>query len=282
MEGSVRDRGGEGGRDHVSGITSGLQSDGLPSVLPKPTKPGHSVTPPPPATSPPPVAPPTAPVHDQGVSRATEHGMMRAEGDGASHPPPTDAKTEGKRVQWLGAQARKPGAVEARNPARIGSEVSGNPECEAVKPQRARVGKPVKAEKPVRALGNPVNHMVGSEGRGGVEATQPRKVPATSGTRPRQSGAAVGAGSGPSVVVKGGERATAQHSTRQQEACKDEDAEQHGLLLSLQEKARENDYYRLLRVSPSASSEELAGARRDRTRQLHPDHFANDDTAREL
>ena len=72
--------------------------------------------------------------------------------------------------------------------------------------------------------------------------------------------------------------ATARHSAKQQES----DDEERAILQALQDKANENDYYKLLRVSPTASAEELAGARRERTRQLHPDHFANDDKLREL
>lgn len=48
------------------------------------------------------------------------------------------------------------------------------------------------------------------------------------------------------------------------------------LMTELQQKATANDYYGLLGVDPEATMEELARARRDRTRVLHPDHFAND------
>ena len=47
------------------------------------------------------------------------------------------------------------------------------------------------------------------------------------------------------------------------------------LLTHLQQQASENDYYQLLGVDPSVSSEELARVRREKSRQLHPDHFAN-------
>ena len=47
------------------------------------------------------------------------------------------------------------------------------------------------------------------------------------------------------------------------------------LLTRLQQQASENDYYQLLGVDPSVSSDELARVRREKSRQLHPDHFAN-------
>ena len=53
--------------------------------------------------------------------------------------------------------------------------------------------------------------------------------------------------------------------------------EEGELLLSLQVKAVANDYYGLLKVNSNASADELSRARRDRTRELHPDHFANDE-----
>ena len=52
--------------------------------------------------------------------------------------------------------------------------------------------------------------------------------------------------------------------------------EERQLLTELQQKAAANDYYRLLGVDSEASVEELARARREKTRVLHPDHFAND------
>ena len=54
-----------------------------------------------------------------------------------------------------------------------------------------------------------------------------------------------------------------------------EDNQELRILLSLQRKASDNDYYGLMRVTPDASADELAGARRDRTKALHPDHFAH-------
>lgn len=47
------------------------------------------------------------------------------------------------------------------------------------------------------------------------------------------------------------------------------------LLGKLQQHAVENDYYRMFRVDSSASSEDISRVRRERSRQLHPDHFAN-------
>lgn len=54
------------------------------------------------------------------------------------------------------------------------------------------------------------------------------------------------------------------------------------LLSALQLKARDNDYYGILRVEPDASEEELSKARRERTRELHPDHFSNDEEQRDM
>ena len=47
------------------------------------------------------------------------------------------------------------------------------------------------------------------------------------------------------------------------------------LLTRLQQQAAENNYYQLMGVEPGASEEELARVRRERSRQLHPDHFAS-------
>ena len=55
--------------------------------------------------------------------------------------------------------------------------------------------------------------------------------------------------------------------------CSKEELE---LLSELYQKAAANDYYDLLGVDPDATMEELARARREKTRVLHPDHFAND------
>ena len=46
------------------------------------------------------------------------------------------------------------------------------------------------------------------------------------------------------------------------------------MLTRLQQQAAENNYYQLMGVEPGASEEELARVRRERSRQLHPDHFA--------
>ena len=52
--------------------------------------------------------------------------------------------------------------------------------------------------------------------------------------------------------------------------------EEKELLSELYQKAAGNDYYGLLGVDSDATMEELARARREKTRVLHPDHFAND------
>lgn len=53
------------------------------------------------------------------------------------------------------------------------------------------------------------------------------------------------------------------------------------LLVNLQQQAVENDYYRLFGVDSSASSEDLARVRREKSRQLHPDHFVNQPVKKE-
>lgn len=55
--------------------------------------------------------------------------------------------------------------------------------------------------------------------------------------------------------------------------CSKEELE---LLSELYQKAASSDYYGLLGVDSDATMEELARARREKTRVLHPDHFAND------
>ena len=55
--------------------------------------------------------------------------------------------------------------------------------------------------------------------------------------------------------------------------CSKEELE---LLSELCQKAAGSDYYALLGVNSDATMEELARARREKTRVLHPDHFAND------
>ena len=47
------------------------------------------------------------------------------------------------------------------------------------------------------------------------------------------------------------------------------------LVMRLQQQALENDYYKLFGVDSRASSDDLARVRREKSRQLHPDHFAN-------
>ena len=48
------------------------------------------------------------------------------------------------------------------------------------------------------------------------------------------------------------------------------------LLSQLQQLAATNDYYGLLGVDPDCSTDDLAKARREKSRLLHPDHFGND------
>ena len=50
---------------------------------------------------------------------------------------------------------------------------------------------------------------------------------------------------------------------------------QQRLAAKLRQSVKENDYYRLFGVEPSASDEELARVRRQKSAQLHPDHFAD-------
>lgn len=47
------------------------------------------------------------------------------------------------------------------------------------------------------------------------------------------------------------------------------------ILENVKRLAAENDYYGLLELSPEATPEELAKARRDKSKALHPDHFRN-------
>ena len=53
------------------------------------------------------------------------------------------------------------------------------------------------------------------------------------------------------------------------------------LLRQLEQKARDNDYYQLLAVDPSADIDEISRRRRERTKELHPDHFTHDATQKE-
>ena len=61
-----------------------------------------------------------------------------------------------------------------------------------------------------------------------------------------------------------------------------QDDELQRLLSGLQVKARDNDYYGILRVNTTATEEELSKARRERTKELHPDHFTNDEEQKEM
>jgi len=53
------------------------------------------------------------------------------------------------------------------------------------------------------------------------------------------------------------------------------------LLKQLEQKARDNDYYQLLGVDPSADIDEISRQRREKTKELHPDHFTHDTTQKE-
>ena len=48
------------------------------------------------------------------------------------------------------------------------------------------------------------------------------------------------------------------------------------LLKQLEQKVAENDYYQLLGLEESASAEDIARRRRERSQELHPDHFMTD------
>ena len=50
------------------------------------------------------------------------------------------------------------------------------------------------------------------------------------------------------------------------------------LLRQLEQKAHDNDYYQLLEVDPSADFDEISRQRRERSKELHPDHFMADAT----
>ena len=52
------------------------------------------------------------------------------------------------------------------------------------------------------------------------------------------------------------------------------------LLSQLQETAANNDYYSLFGVEPTATTADLAKARREKSRELHPDHFGGDQEQR--
>lgn len=52
-----------------------------------------------------------------------------------------------------------------------------------------------------------------------------------------------------------------------------ESLQEADILSRLQQQAKHNNYYGILRVDPSATQEEMARARRELTARLHPDHF---------
>ena len=59
------------------------------------------------------------------------------------------------------------------------------------------------------------------------------------------------------------------------QVSRQQEEEEVRLLTKLTARAQTNDYYRLLGAEPGSTSEELAKARRERSRELHPDHCAN-------
>lgn len=233
-------------------------------------------------------APPTASHGDDPGERVTER-RTRAEGDGASRPPAMDViRAEGKHVHQSEAPAGKSVLAQAGKPVR--------PESEWGPARTESERKPVRAEKPNKLpkMGAktgrvlkpaPAHHMVipaggsGQTSEGQVPSQNPRQPPVSSG-KPSAPTSRVSLEGQPRQASSGNVRsgaAIAQHPASQQQD--NEEVEQH--LLRLQGKARGNDYYKLLCVSPNASAEELAGARRERTRQLHPDHFTRDNKLRE-
>ena len=54
------------------------------------------------------------------------------------------------------------------------------------------------------------------------------------------------------------------------------------LLATLKQQATDNDYYSMLGASAASTGSELAQCRRDRSQELHPDHFVNDPERREM
>lgn len=69
--------------------------------------------------------------------------------------------------------------------------------------------------------------------------------------------------------------AAAANSVGQESPGKSSDPQLLQLLSALQQCAASSDYYGLLGVEPGASAADLARARRERSRELHPDHFAS-------
>ena len=89
----------------------------------------------------------------------------------------------------------------------------------------------------------------------------------------------------PSVVAQGRDyspqRGQKNHQSphNQQEtlAVKVDDPQSSDLMRSLQEQASVSDYYKLIGVASDVSADELTRAWRQRSRELHPDHFMSRD-----
>lgn len=76
---------------------------------------------------------------------------------------------------------------------------------------------------------------------------------------------------------------TASHAPREGQISKQQEESEQlevQLLGKLNIKAHSNDYYRMLGVEPGCSQDDLAKARREKSRELHPDHCANDEQQR--
>ena len=64
--------------------------------------------------------------------------------------------------------------------------------------------------------------------------------------------------------------------TRKDEERADDSDPEFQMLCQLQQQAAANDYYTLLGVEAGASTDVMARARREKSKDLHPDHFGND------
>lgn len=106
------------------------------------------------------------------------------------------------------------------------------------------------------------------------------KLASLEATQTRHSGRVASA-----IAPVGEERSPSNHVRPSHTVAKEpsrNDEEEHKLLKALQVMARDNDYYGLLQVDLTASKAELDRARRERARELHPDHFTSDEEQREM